>query len=158
MVELRKTLLLPLDDLLVVVRDFIHRTMLRSALNRLLVRHQIGNLNDFKPKFPKSNREPLKVYESGYTHMDIKYLPKMADDGGHSCLFMAIRRASRWVCHQIMPNKTAACASAFFDVLKEPCPIRIQTIMTDCLVAGAVMLPVSISLIGCAKHWMLSIA
>ena len=40
-IAVRKTLWLPLDDLLVVVREFIHEGMSRSALHRLLVRHGV---------------------------------------------------------------------------------------------------------------------
>ena len=38
-VELRKTLLLPLDDLLVVTREFLHSEVSRSGLDRCLRRH-----------------------------------------------------------------------------------------------------------------------
>ncbi|CAD7855326.1 MAG: Mobile element protein, partial [Olavius algarvensis Gamma 1 endosymbiont] len=43
-VELRKTLLLPLDALLVVTRVFIHPEASRSALDRCLRRHGVANL------------------------------------------------------------------------------------------------------------------
>jgi len=41
-IALRKTLWLPLDDLLVVVREFIHEGMTRSALHRLLARNGVS--------------------------------------------------------------------------------------------------------------------
>lgn len=40
-IYLREKLLLPLDDLLVIVREFIHPTMSRSALSRCLRRHGV---------------------------------------------------------------------------------------------------------------------
>jgi len=40
-VELRKTLLLPLDDLLAVTHEFIHPAVSRSGLDRCLRRHGI---------------------------------------------------------------------------------------------------------------------
>jgi len=43
-VELRKTLQLSLDDLLSVVREFIHADMSRSALDRLLRRRGVSRL------------------------------------------------------------------------------------------------------------------
>lgn len=46
MVELRKTLLLPLDDLLAVAREFqfLHSDLSRSGLDRCLRRRGVGNL------------------------------------------------------------------------------------------------------------------
>ena len=44
-VELRKDLMLPLDDLLVCVREYIAPAMTRSSLLRLLRRHNVNNLN-----------------------------------------------------------------------------------------------------------------
>ncbi|OLH89871.1 transposase, partial [Xanthomonas oryzae pv. oryzae] len=47
--HLRRTLLLPLDDLLAVTREFICADVSRSGLDRCLRRHGAGNLNDLKP-------------------------------------------------------------------------------------------------------------
>ena len=41
---LREPLLLPLDDLLVVTREFLHPEVSRSALDRCLRRHGVSNL------------------------------------------------------------------------------------------------------------------
>jgi len=43
-VELRKLLLLPLDDLLVITREFIHPDATRSGIHRTLARHDLSNL------------------------------------------------------------------------------------------------------------------
>jgi len=43
-VQLRKTLLLPLDDLLSVVREFLCPKASRSGLDRCLHRHGVGKL------------------------------------------------------------------------------------------------------------------
>ena len=45
-VELRKLLLLPLDDLLVVTHEFINDTVSRSGLDRCLRRHGVSRLAD----------------------------------------------------------------------------------------------------------------
>jgi len=42
---LRETLLLPLDDLLAVTREFIHPEVSRSGLDRCLRRHGVSNLS-----------------------------------------------------------------------------------------------------------------
>ena len=49
MVHLRRALLLPLDDLLAVTREFICSTVSRSGLDRCLHRHGVGNLNAHIP-------------------------------------------------------------------------------------------------------------
>ena len=82
-VELRNTLLLPLDDLLVVTREFINPAVSRSGLDRCLRRHGVGSLkalleqqNDEPKKPPKT----FKDYEPGFIHIDIKYQPQMPDE------------------------------------------------------------------------------
>ena len=47
---LRKTLLVPLDDLLAVVRGFLNSDVSRSGLDRCLRRHGGGLLRDLKTK------------------------------------------------------------------------------------------------------------
>ena len=47
-VVLRKTLLVSLDDLLAVVREFLNPEVSRSGLDRCLRRHGVGNLRDLQ--------------------------------------------------------------------------------------------------------------
>ncbi len=77
-VALRKTLWLPLDDLLVITREFIHEAASRSALSRLLRRHGISRLPVASPT--GTPHQTFKTYEPGYLHLDVKYLPQMADE------------------------------------------------------------------------------
>ncbi len=130
-VQLRKTLLLPLDDLLAVTREFICTKATRSGLDRCLRRHGVGNLNALKPQTAAPAHKTFKAYDPGFIHIDIKYLPQMADEKRRRYLFVAIDRATRWVFVQIKDNKTAASASAFLHALHKACPIRIQKILTD---------------------------
>ena len=48
-VELRRTLLLPTDDLLVLTREFINRAVSRAGLGRRLRRHGVSSLNIWSP-------------------------------------------------------------------------------------------------------------
>ena len=130
-VHLRRTLLLPLDDLLAVTREFICDTVSRSGLDRCLRRHGVGNLNALKPAAPKQPHKSFKSYEPGYLHMDVKYLPQMQDQSRRSYLFVAIDRATRWVFVQIKRDKTAASAKAFLNALYKACPIKISKLLTD---------------------------
>jgi transposase InsO family protein len=126
---LRKTLLLPLDDLLVVTREFIHEKATRSGLQRLLARHGQSRLPvEAKTETP---HKPFKAYAPGFVHVDVKYLPQMADETARRYLFVAIDRATRWVFIQIKANKTAAAAKSFLAALHKACPIRISRLLTD---------------------------
>ncbi len=97
-VVLRKTLLVSLDDLLAVVREFLNPEVSRSGLDRCLRRHGVGNLGDLQAKDPRPAHKAFKACEPGYLHADVKYLPRMADDSSRRYLFVAIDRATRLGC------------------------------------------------------------
>lgn len=130
-VALRKALLVSLDDLLAVVREFLNPHVSRSGLDRCLRRHGVGNLRDMKAKAPRPKHSAFKAYEPGYIHIDVKYLPQMADETRRRYLFVAIDRATRWVFIRIFNAKTAANARRFLRDLERACPMRIRTILTD---------------------------
>ncbi|MFT4961593.1 MAG: hypothetical protein ACI92Z_002685 [Paracoccaceae bacterium] len=87
-VALRKTLLVSLDDLLAVVREFLNPDILRPGLDRSLPRHGVGNLRDLKVKTARPKHSGFKAYEPGY--IDVKYLPQMANETSRCYLFVAI--------------------------------------------------------------------
>lgn len=126
-VELR----LPSDDLLAVVREFLNPRVSRSGLDRCLRRHGVGSLRDLYPKADKPAHKPFAAYEPGYLHIDVKYLPQMADETARRYLFVAIDRATRWGFIAIKPNKSARSAAAFLRELAHACPIRIHEILAD---------------------------
>ena len=130
-VELRRLLLLPLDDLLAVTREFLNPDVSRSGLDRCLRRHGVSNLKALLPQTPAEPHKAFKTYEPGFLHVDLKYLPQMADETTRRYLFVAIDRATRWVFVRIMPAKTAANARRFLRDLHRACPIRIAKILTD---------------------------
>ena len=89
-VSLRRTLLVSLDDLLAVVREFLTPDVSRSGLDRCLRRHGVGNLRDLKAKDARPKHSGFKAYEPGYIHIDVKYLPQMEDQASRRYLFVAI--------------------------------------------------------------------
>lgn len=129
-VHLRRTLLLPLDDLLAVTRELLCPTVSRSGLDRCLRRHGVGNLQALKPQAPPSAHKPFKHYEPGYVHVDIKVLPQMLDETSRRYLFVAIDRATRLV-FVALKCKSAASARAFLKALYKACPIKMTRILTD---------------------------
>jgi hypothetical protein len=83
------------------VREFLNPNVARSGLDRCLRRHGVGSLRNLKAKDDKPKHSGFKAYEPGYIHIDVKYLPQMADETSRGYLFVAIDRATRWVfiCH-----------------------------------------------------------
>ena len=130
-VYLRRHLLLPLDDLLAVTREFLCPQVSRSGLDRCLRRHGVGNLKQLLPPPEKASHKPFKSYVPGYVHVDVKYLPQMADETKRRYLFVAIDRATRWVFVAFKPQKTAAAARSFLASLYKACPIKITRLLTD---------------------------
>lgn len=133
-VELRKTLLLSLDDLTSITKEYINAEASRSGIDRCLRRHGLSNLNKMKQELYGEEAPPKKTfkdYEPGYLHIDIKYLPKMPDEEAHQYLYVAIDRASRRVCLAIYPDKTADSSASFLRKVGQCFPFRVEYILTD---------------------------
>jgi transposase InsO family protein len=130
-VYLRRTLLLSLDDLLAVTREFLCAEVSRSGLDRCLRRHGVGSLRTLRPAPAKPSVTSFKDYVPGFVHVDVKYLPQMVDEDARRYLFVAIDRATRWVYMAIKPDKSARSAKAFLQALARAAPFRIATLLTD---------------------------
>ena len=59
-VALRKALLISLDDLLAVVREFLNPDASRSGLDRCLRRHGVGNLRDLQAREARPKHSGFK--------------------------------------------------------------------------------------------------
>ena len=133
-VEVRKTLLLPLDDLLVITREFICPEATRAGLHRTLKRHGVSHLNALLREVEDTPQSPVKRFKDylpGFIHVDVKYLPQMPDETQRRYLFVAIDRASRWVYLDIFPDKSARSAQRFLKALIDRAPFTINKILTD---------------------------
>ena len=135
-VSIREMLLLPLDDLLVVAREFLHPDLSRSALDRCLRRHGVSNLKAMMREQDETvgQKRPVKTFKDyvpGFVHIDVKYLPQMQDQRSRSYLFVAIDRATRWVYLEIRRDKTAKSAKAFLNKVVKAAPFKINKILTD---------------------------
>ena len=60
-IELRKTLLLPLDDLLAVTREFLNPAVSRSDLDHCLRRQGVSHLQALMPQ-PEADEQPTKTF------------------------------------------------------------------------------------------------
>ena len=130
---LRQTLLLPLDDLLAVTREFLNAGVSRSGLDRCLRRHGVSDLKALLPRDASGQPayQPFKDYAPGFVHVDVKYLPQLPDEDQRRYLFAAIDRATRWVYVEILPEKSAAGAQGFLTNLLQAASFKITKILTD---------------------------
>lgn len=128
--EIRRTLWLPLDDLLVVVREFLNPRVSRSGLMRCLARHGLNRRpaeDRDAPIAPKT----FKDYEPGFLHVDTKYLPQMADETARRYVFVAIDRATRWVYLRIYADQSEVSSTDFLRRLRAEAPMQIKKVLTD---------------------------
>jgi transposase InsO family protein len=130
-VYLRKTLLLSLDDLLAATRECLCPEGSRSGLDRCLRRHGVGKLRTRRPAPDKAPATTFRDYVPGFVHVDVKYLPQLADEDRRRYLFVAIDRATRWVYVALKPDKSARAAKAFLAAVAKAAPFRITTLLTD---------------------------
>jgi len=132
-VELRRTLLLPLDDLVAITHEFINPAASRSGLDRCLRRHGVSNLKSLQPEVEgeAAQKKTFKDYEPGFLHIDIKYLPQMPDETQRRYLFVAIDRATRWVYLRIYRDQTDTSSTDFLRRVKQAAPMKIQKVLTD---------------------------
>lgn len=133
-VELRKTLLLALDDLLVVVREFVNPQVSRSGLDRCLRRHGVANLRALQQAQSGETAPTVKTFKTyvpGFVHVDIKYLPQMPDEATRGYLFVAIDRATRWVFVRTYKDQSERSSADFVRRLHRAAPMKITIILTD---------------------------
>jgi len=135
--EVRRLTLIPLDDLLVVVREFINPDVSRAGLDRCLRRHGVGSLRELQAAAREAAGEApppaktFKDYEPGFVHIDIKYLPQMPDEAARRYLFVAIDRATRWVFLRVYADQSESSSVDFLERLHEAAPMKINKALTD---------------------------
>lgn len=127
--EIRRTLWLALDDLLVVVREFLNPKASRSGLMRCLTRHGL-NRRPVEDEDVPIARKTFKDYALGFVHVDIKYLPQMKDETARRYLFVAIDCATRWVYLRIYGDRCDASSTDFLRRLHAAAPMKIAKVLT----------------------------
>lgn len=123
--EFRRTTKLPLDDVLISLKEHIPK-LTRSNLHRCLKRHGLNVLPEEDK--PKKEKKKFKEYQIGFVHIDICEL--RLEDKKYS-LFVAIDRVSKYVYVEIHENKKVKTACEFLNNFIEDCPFKIHKILTD---------------------------
>jgi DNA-binding transcriptional regulator YiaG len=129
-VELRKHLLLPLDHLLQVVKEFINPEVSRSALDRCLRRNGVSNLKGLKPEADEQIRlqNPYKDYLPDFVHVSVTKLPDFEGEEGMN-LFVGLDPEVRWVYVDIYKDKTADAAARYIQVVLKEAPFSVQKVL-----------------------------
>ena len=73
----------------------------------------------------KMPMKPVKAYDPGCIHVDVKYLPQMPDEDHRQYPFAAIDRATRWVYVERLQDKSAASTGGFLTRLIDKAPFTI---------------------------------
>jgi len=129
-VELRRYLLLPLDHLLQVVREYIHPDISRSALDRCLRRNGVSSLKGLKPGVDDEARKqnPYKDYIPDFVHVSVNKLPDFEGEEG-MYLFVGLDPEVRWVYVDIYKDKTADAAARYIQVVLNEAPFSVQKVL-----------------------------
>lgn len=126
-VEMKRTLMLPLDDLCVALKGKLSCASIdRTRISAVLAKAKLTTHTREKAQIEK---KPFKEYPPGYLHVDTTYLPKI---GGLSLkAFVAVDRATRMAFVSVTPRKTPKAAEAFINKVKEQFPVPITHVLTD---------------------------
>jgi IS30 family transposase len=123
--ELRRKLALPLDDLVEVMQRCVNAKLSRSAIHRCLARHGLSRAE--RPAAKKPGR--FGQYPFGFVHADLKHLPSLRK--AKSYVFVAIERATRFDYVEIIMKRDAKtiaqCLKRFLKAFGHP----VHTILTD---------------------------
>jgi len=122
--EVRKTLLLPLDDLFIMLKPIIP-ALTRSNLHRCLQYYGISQLP--KPEKPRE-KKVFKAYPIGYLHIDITEFRLKSKK---YYLFVAIDRKTKYVYAELYDRMTSSNAVLFLKNLQSHCCFKITHILTD---------------------------
>jgi len=124
--ELRRSLALPLDDILEAMRRCVNPQLSRSGIHRCLQRH--GLSARLTP-----HQAPATAFHTdapaGFIHVDVKYLPPLGRRRSYA--YVAIDRATRFVYLEILADRRAATAAAFLERFLTSFPLAVHTILTD---------------------------
>lgn len=125
--EVRKQLLLPLDDMYTLLKPEIP-SLSRSNLHRCLQRNGVSRLKDLLPKDEKPKRKAFKDYAPGYLHIDTTEV-RIAKERFY--LFVAVDRCTKFAHIKVTDNKRQETAAAFLKQVLAVCPFKVTKILTD---------------------------
>lgn len=124
--ELRRSLALPLDDIVEAMRRCLNPKLSRSGVHRCLQRHNLSARLTAQQAPPAAFQTD---HPAGFIHLDVKYLPPLGRRRSYA--YVAIDRATRFVYLEILPDRRAATAAGFVERFLDRFPLPVHTILTD---------------------------
>ena len=125
-VELRTSVRLPLDDIVEVLRRCVNAKLSRSQVHRCLQRHGVSAK-------PKPERATFAAFNAeapaGFIHVDVKFLAPLHNKRAYA--YVAIDRATRFVYLEILYDRRAETAAAFFRRFLNCFKITVHTVLSD---------------------------
>ena len=125
-VELRRSLALPLDDIVEALRRCLNPKLSRSAIHRCLKRHGISARQ-------QPEQAPVLAFHTdrpaGFIHIDVKYLPPLGRKRSYA--YVAIDRATRFVYFEVLPDRRGQTAAGFLKRFLNSFALPVHTILTD---------------------------
>ena len=125
-VELHRSLALPLDDITEAMRRCVNPKLSRSAIHRCLKRHDLSAR--LTPE-----KAPAIAFETdtpaGFVHIDVKYLPPLKRRRSYA--YVAIDRATRFVYLEILGDRRAVTAASFLQRFLGCFSLKVHTVLTD---------------------------
>ena len=155
-VELRKRLLLSLDELLAVTHEFIHSHVSRASLQRCLKRHGVSRLSDMdeggqlldadasvrvtiedraarrqmQPAVsPEEMKKVLGVGDDEIINVNVMALPKFDDESRHRRLLIASDPDSSWVYVDLYDGNELEAAERYMSHVLNKAPFHIRKIL-----------------------------
>ncbi|MBF0454098.1 MAG: IS481 family transposase [Magnetococcales bacterium] len=130
---LSKNLLLPLNDLLVVVQAFVHPNISLSALARCLRKHKTAAGKEVSTQGDESqlHYQTFKSYDVGFIHLNSEPLPALTDGQEERSLLIATDRATHWVYCEVCDTLETTAPTAFLHRLAEVAPFKITRVLTE---------------------------
>ena len=127
-VALRWMLLLPLDDLLTVVREFLCPAVSRSGLDRCLRRHQLPPIRTLKSTVYPAHSRPAE--RPGYLRIMDVALPHVREAPGTHRLQLAIDRHTAWACARCCRTSEPHDIVGFIQRCADSAPFSVRTLQT----------------------------
>lgn len=154
-VELRKRLLLSLDELLAVTQEFIHPGVSRAGLQRCLKRHGVSRLNNLDESeigssdeaikvriedvnahlaidatvSPDAMKQVLGVNDDEIVNVEVRELPSFDGESAHRRVLIANDKESGWVYVDIYDGNELKAAERYMSHVLTKAPFHIRRIL-----------------------------
>lgn len=133
-IAISKHLALPLNDLLVVVQEFVDPDLSTSKLAGILSRHNSAAEQEQQLATVGKNdkqQKTVKVYDLGFVRINVERLPQTASQSNTQYLYIATDMATHWVYLEVFAHNDSQSATTFLQNLKESAPFNITRIATQ---------------------------